>query len=80
MKAQHKTSTEFEHFLENRLHYYGIREYLVDRNISKNRLEQAIELLKSGLLVGKVHPEIMNGYEFTLKRIYKLIGDDDSYE
>lgn len=80
MEDQKESEERIEAFCKENLEFSSVREYYVKTLISKEMLDDAIDILKEGKIQERDSSGLVARYSLQLKDLYQQIGDTQAYE
>lgn len=70
---------KIEQFIGSHLYLFEVRNFAIERHISKGEYSKAIELLKEGRAIEFKGPELNRQYTIQLKELYKTKKNHEAY-
>lgn len=79
LSEQMDDEDKIEQFIQNHLHLIEVRNFAIERYISKAQYDQAIELLKEGRAIELKRHGLDRQYTIQLKELYKIKRNREAY-
>src|SRR5699024_3648599 len=79
LSEQIEAENNIEPFIAEHLHLFEVRNFAIERNISKAKYDEAIELLKEGRAIEFKGPALNRQYTIHLKELYKIKRNHEAY-
>ena len=79
LSEQIEDEDKIERFIAEHLHLFEVRNFAIERHISKAEYDEAIELLKEGRAIEFKGPALNRQYTIQLKELYKIKRNREAY-